>query len=348
MKSLSIIVPIYNVEPYLERCLRSLEDQDIPREDFEIICINDGSTDNSRDVVLLLQGEFDNIIFLEQQNQGVSVARNKGMDLAQGDYLMMVDPDDFLKPNILKERLRMIKEGNLDVAYNGHVVVNEKLEEIYRFDPFFDKYRIVTGIDFINEYFKGKKEIRIPHSSVGIFYKTSFINAHRLRYVEGIPYLEDGELMAKITCLAGRVMFLNDPVYYVYTRTGSATNSRLYYSDKARNGFLKAAHDLLQFRDQYCHTAHQKTYMNQSIIQFTIVYLISHEGLSYLKHYSALFNTLKKGPLRKLQTKGSSSFYRKLAFSYNVSIHCFYMIWFLHKAQLSMTTRLKRLLPSNN
>ena len=77
---LSIIIPMYNVAPYVERCIRSLEDQDIPRNEYELICINDGSPDNCREIVEQLQLEFSNIVLINQINQGVSVARNNGID----------------------------------------------------------------------------------------------------------------------------------------------------------------------------------------------------------------------------------------------------------------------------
>ena len=117
--------------------------------------------------------------------------------------------------------------------------------------------------------------------------------------------------MAKITCLAERVIVINDPIYIITLRSGSATNSSLYYSEQARNGFLKAANDLFQFQLNICKTKEQKVFMNQPIIQFTIVYLISHKGIEYFKHYSDLNTALKKGSLKLLQTEGCSDFYKK-------------------------------------
>src|SRR5690606_24149359 len=96
MLRLSIIIPMYNVEPYIERCLSSLQDQDIPMEEYEIICINDGSPDNSREVVIRFQRQNKNIILIDQSNQGVSKARNNGINVARGKYLLFVDPDDYI------------------------------------------------------------------------------------------------------------------------------------------------------------------------------------------------------------------------------------------------------------
>jgi hypothetical protein len=214
--------------------------------------------------------------------------------------------------------------------------------EEYRFDLLIESDIVLTGIDFTNRYLKGRSEISDPHRSWAVFLKSSFINSHNLRYLEGVPYLEDGELIAKITCLADRVIFIKEPIYLRTKRPGSATTSRLFYSEEARKGFLKAANDLLQFKILYCNTEQKKTYMNQHILQFTIVYLISFEGLSYFRHYSEIYHSLKKGPLRVLQTEGCSRLYRKMGNAYNNSIHCLYLSWYLFLMHKSLVTKTKR------
>ena len=98
-KKLSIIVPAYKVDAYIEKCISSLEDQDIPKEEYEIIVINDGSPDRCSEIVEGLQKEFSNIILINQENQGVSMARNNGIKIAQGEFIMPVDPDDYVIPN---------------------------------------------------------------------------------------------------------------------------------------------------------------------------------------------------------------------------------------------------------
>ena len=114
---LSIILPIYNVEPYVEKCLRSLEHQDMPKDDYEIICVNDGSPDNSKLIVERLQKEFSNIILINQTNKGVSVARNNAIKKAKGEYLLFIDPDDSVQPNCLSELLYNAKSKELDVVF---------------------------------------------------------------------------------------------------------------------------------------------------------------------------------------------------------------------------------------
>ena len=93
---LSIIIPIYNAEEYLEECLESVINQEVPFDEYEIICIDDGSTDNSNSILEKYNKIIDNLTVFYQNNNGVSSARNKGIKLAKGDYIWFVDADDFI------------------------------------------------------------------------------------------------------------------------------------------------------------------------------------------------------------------------------------------------------------
>lgn len=343
LKRLSIIVPVYNVESYLERCLLSLEDQDIPKDEYEVICVNDGSPDNSRNIVLRLQKVYNNIILIDQDNQGVSIARNHGIDVARGEYLLMVDSDDYVKPCLLKRLLMSLKDHDLDIGITGYAILDEDFREEYHYNPLFDQEKVIKGIDFFNIYQKGKSEIRDPHRSWAIFFKTSFINSNNLRYLGTVSYLEDGEIMARIICLANNVKFINEIFYFRTTRPGSVTYGKHFYSEKARRGFLKSAYNLLEFRNNFCKNTEQKEFMNQSIVQFTLLYLISLEGFRFLKKYSKLYIELKKGPLRILETTGCSDFYARMGKAYNVSILCLYLYWLFFRLRKFIKLRLKNL-----
>lgn len=98
---LSFIVPVYNAEAYLNECLDSLLNQDIPSEEYEVICVNDGSTDGSRGILEAFGARYPNLILINQANSGVSTARNRGMKAARGTFLWFVDADDFILPGIL-------------------------------------------------------------------------------------------------------------------------------------------------------------------------------------------------------------------------------------------------------
>jgi len=101
MPKLSVIVPVYNVEAYVEKCLRTLVEQTL--EDIEIIVVNDGSTDNSKEIVQKLAKQFpEKIIYVEKENGGLSDARNYGMPYAKGEYIAFLDADDYVERYVSK------------------------------------------------------------------------------------------------------------------------------------------------------------------------------------------------------------------------------------------------------
>ncbi|MDO5104876.1 glycosyltransferase [Capnocytophaga sp.] len=111
---LSIIIPVYNAEKYLDGCLSSLFEQQLSPADFEIILVNDGSTDNSLLICSKLAEKHTNIKVFSQENQGQSVARNVGLKYARGKYIYFIDSDDYLKSGYLNTLLEIIENENLD------------------------------------------------------------------------------------------------------------------------------------------------------------------------------------------------------------------------------------------
>ncbi len=113
---LSFIVPFYNVELYIEECIRSLYVQDIPWEEYEVICVDDCSLDGSRTIVERLQEEYPTLKLLTTpENLRQGGARNMGLDVAQGRYIWFVDSDDYICPNILDRLLNVIDTNSLDI-----------------------------------------------------------------------------------------------------------------------------------------------------------------------------------------------------------------------------------------
>lgn len=114
MKQLSIIIPVYNTGKYLDDCLTSLLHQDIPHEQYEIICVNDGSTDNSLEILNGYASDNENIQVIDQQNAGHAAARNVGLQAAQGRYVWFVDSDDYIDAGCLGFLLRILNENQID------------------------------------------------------------------------------------------------------------------------------------------------------------------------------------------------------------------------------------------
>jgi len=112
---LSIIIPVYNVDQYIDRCLKNILNQGIPINEYEIILVNDGSSDRSVEIVNEFKKSYSNINLLHQENSGPGAARNTGIDNAKGDYIYFIDADDYLVENSLPLLLNCIEEKQLDL-----------------------------------------------------------------------------------------------------------------------------------------------------------------------------------------------------------------------------------------
>lgn len=135
---LSVIIPVYNVEEYIEKCILSLEEQDIPQNEYEIIVINDGSPDNSREIMGQLAKQFSNIFIIDQENKGVSIARNKGIEKAMGEYLLFIDPDDHVEANSFSGVLEQAIKYNAEVVFLEFKMLNpdNSLKKEIRYNEF--------------------------------------------------------------------------------------------------------------------------------------------------------------------------------------------------------------------
>ncbi len=336
---LSIILPIYNVEPYLEKCIRSLENQDISKDTYEIICVNDGSPDNSKSIVEELQKEFTNIILINQENQGVSVARNNGIREANGFYLFFVDPDDAIEENCLKKLIHYANTNNYDVVYSPLTFVEmDGTKEPTRFNTKIKKS--LAGLDLYHAV-RGSK-INDPDRSYAILYKRDLILKNELFYLKDVPYLEDGEFIARVLCVAKRGSIYNIPYYLRLNRPGSATMSDLYTQMRSIRGFLIASKSLLAFKTSKNLSLQQKEFLNQPICKFTALAVHSCAVKIDFKKFRFVKNELKKNALSKLDVKGCNSEYTKLGNAYNLSLNYFFFYLMIKHAEKFITIKLKR------
>jgi len=329
---------MYNVAPYVERCIRSLEDQDIPKEEYELICVNDGSPDNCREIAENLQKEFSNIVLINQENQGVSRARNNGIEKATGRYLLFIDPDDYVEANVLNENINNLINNDLDVGITGYTILNENLKVEYKYDLPNGYNEILTGIEFSYRSMRGKTEIRDPHRSWAIFFKNTFIKKNKLYYLPGVPYLEDGEFMYRVICLAKRVSYIAEPFYLRRTRPGSATHSRLFISDKAIWGFINAARNLKEFQKSPSLTSTQRSYLNQPIIKFCLSPIIACTNIRSIHKIFRVRKQLISYNLNKLELSSSSSHARYGRY-YNKSIYYFFLMYLISKVKISIKNK---------
>lgn len=119
----SVIIPVYNVELYLEECLNSILNQNF--DSYEVIAINDGSTDNSLDILKKYSQNYSNLVIIDKSNVGVGDCRNKGLEIAKGEYIYFLDSDDYVDKNLLNKVYNIAKKGNYDMVSWGFYFINQ-------------------------------------------------------------------------------------------------------------------------------------------------------------------------------------------------------------------------------
>ena len=199
MVKYSFIVPVYNTSKYLKKCLDSLVKQTF--KDFEIIIVNDGSTDNSSNIISKYQDTYRNIKVINQKNQGLSMARNNGVKEANGEYLIFIDSDDYVEKNLLKEVDKEIKDAEV-LRYqvisenedgNNKIDFNEKAFDMvngYQAFKYLSNYHFVEPACFyaiektyyINNKFSFKKDVY--HEDFGLIPYVRY----KARKVKSISY----------------------------------------------------------------------------------------------------------------------------------------------------------------
>lgn len=212
--TISIIIPAYNVGKYLDECLGSCLRQDLDVSGYEIIIVNDGSTDGTLDIAQAWASRHSNIKVISQENRGLSEARNAGMEVAEGDYIMFVDSDDLISENILGRLARTCTTHSPDMLrICAADMIGNNVRRRY-------SYKAFTGLS------SGKALLRTRFSVCAPFsiYRRGFLNEYQLRFHPGI-YHEDNEFTPRAYYLAERVISIDDIVYLVRQTPNSITRS---------------------------------------------------------------------------------------------------------------------------
>lgn len=211
MMDLSIIIPVCNVEQYIGSCLESIYRQGLKDENFEVIVVNDGSTDNSIKVVEDIQNRHHNILIIHQENAGPSVSRNAGMEKAIGKYVLFVDSDDLLMDKGLSILLQKALDTSADMVVADFMrLKDDEITSVY--DSRLTDSRVVdkTGLDYyVEDYDPG-----IGSFIWRILYKRAFLNENHIRLVPGV-YYEDIPFLQECYLRARRVIGVH-LLYYIY------------------------------------------------------------------------------------------------------------------------------------
>ena len=206
----SVIVPVYNVERYIEKCLLSIKNQTLT--DFECLIINDGTKDASIDIAKIVVGNDSRFKFFDKENGGLSDARNFGIEKANGEYLCFIDSDDYIAPDLLELTYNMGKENNSDIVCFDMYYVNEDGSLEYSWGSNY------TGVS----NYKDNKEIIFSNNSANNkIYKASFMKDKR--FFKGMWY-EDLAVIPTWIAAANNMAHVYKPLYYYVQRQGSITH----------------------------------------------------------------------------------------------------------------------------
>ncbi len=205
---LSLIIPVYNVAPYLQACLHSIAHQ--TQSNTQVIIVNDGSTDGCRSILEQWQVERPQWIILHQDNQGLSQARNAGLALATGQYIAFVDSDDWFEPDYYQRLVQLCQAHDLDMACANALYHFESGQPGY---PVYDDNPpdgVIEGRELLEYRLARKSLLHMVWMNV---YKAAFVRAHGLKFPPGVIH-EDVSWTTRALLWAERVSCLNHTGYF--------------------------------------------------------------------------------------------------------------------------------------
>ena len=268
----SVIIPVYNVEKYLRKCLESVINQTL--EEIEIIVINDGSTDNSKRIIAEFEEKDTRIKVINQKNQGLSMARNSGLKIATGEYVGFIDSDDYIEIDMYEKMYKKAKEMDSDVVSCNYKNIFSKYEEIV--DNFNDEL-IKIDKQNIEKFWKiNYEEIVTPVWNK--IYRRSLIVKNKIEFVSNnIISSEDILFNLQYISEANNIFNMKEVFYNYMRREDSITTSK-----KARKNMMKRCIHIAELFDNHCNEKNYK--MNE------LVLYIFHEELAIGLSYSNKLN----------------------------------------------------------
>ena len=333
MKILSFIIPLFNSAKWLEKCLFSVLEQDIPEAEMEIICVNDGSPDNSAELAREIGKTHPSIIVIDQPNQGPSGARNTGMKVATGKYLCFVDPDDFVEPNVYGGLVQKMENEQLDMLRFNYQIVDENYQSVEKrpFEKAFDySPKLMSGAEFL------ATRLDIACNIWRYIYRREIITNNDIWCFVG-DYYDDAPWLPLVLLKAERMDVCDLVVYDYLVRSDSLVKTHNPNMMKRKSDgvimllkYLKQ--ELLDIDSGKLYVAEEwkkkvMAWYNQ-MITHSVISLLTNIGASLFskrKDYVRLLNDLKVFPL---STKSNGpKILRKIRLA---NIHPLLLVWLIH------------------
>lgn len=298
-KLISIIIPVYNVEAYIEQCLLSVLNQSYPN--FEILCIDDGSSDQSADIIKTIMKNDERINYYYQKNQGQASARNHGLHEANGDYICFIDSDDFVERDFLKILLDSIQKNKAQIVMCDFNVYTE----------FDNQYQHIETGPFTSDNIDCDKFLITVTSSVcnKLFDKNLFSN---LSFLEGVFY-EDVPFTAQAIKLSVAVCKVDLPLYNYRVRSGENLSTMQKIDDRVFDIF-SALESLDSVLLDCCFEELEMIYIRHLLVHSPDRFYLRVDGIneiiSLLKYMDTKFPNWRNNRYLELQ---STDFIKKLS-----------------------------------
>ncbi|MBQ2893204.1 MAG: glycosyltransferase, partial [Oscillospiraceae bacterium] len=216
---LSVVIPVYNLENYIGRCLDSLMDQDIDPASYEIICINDGSKDGTYDILESYKNKYPNIKVFHGENRGVVLARSAGLEKASGKYIWFVDGDDWIEKNCLKYLCDIVLADDSDLL----LFKEKRVYEYCTSDVDLQAYKPT--------YCSGGYRVFDSHYTTGsgfYWFRKDILDQYNIRFRPDVYYSDDTLFIAKFKARCRKMALTEAPVYYYFQRADSVSHKVNY------------------------------------------------------------------------------------------------------------------------
>ena len=274
MPKFSIIIPVYNTEKYLDKCLSSVFDQTF--SDYEVIVVNDGSTDNSEKIIDKYLKKYDILSYFSKENGGLSSARNYGVKKAKGDYLLFLDSDDYYESDLLLKLNESVDD--CDIIRFGVQDIYDDCSIIKYNEQGFDKINGLNGFEKICKY-------HYVEIACAYCYKRKFWIDNNFKFTDG-TYHEDFGLIPLVLINGTSVRSIDYIGYNYYQRSNSISKSDQY--DKV----LKKANDFLEhfkfLKKESAHVNGDLSIFNSYIANSVILKSTTLKGSDYKKYVNEL------------------------------------------------------------
>lgn len=321
---LSIIIPVFNGEKYINRCIDSILSQGLSQDSYEVILVNDGSKDNSLNICNSLTKLYHNFILLDQANSGQGTARNKGINIARGQYTTFADIDDFFNSNVLKDICEILRARSPEILVTRNTAMNSRGEFISQPQH---KYEIATkyiGEELLLDNY-------LPAAVWSKFYLTAFLKDNAIDFLPSIIH-EDVEMNMRAFAIAKDVEFSNI-VTYVYYWNPLSTD-KLMNEDKKRISYISdlvIAHSYRHLWNRYAVSLSLADYFNRysnSLVVSVLLQLIKEGNRlkkSSVKQILQKIKELRLIPIYGKTRSKKADIIAKILFSYklfNLLIRC--------------------------